>query len=104
MMPLKYLGTEGVEKMLDLDNVVDIARGPSKKKLGWSALIVFEPDSESFIELRDSPPDVKGNSRDEAEEVTATYISSAFNIDERLVLEIKNNPSDWRFVDLTKCS
>ncbi len=100
MMPLKYVGTDGAEKMLDLDDVIDIARGPSKKKIGWSALIVFDPKSESFVELRDSPPDVKGNSRDEAEEVAASYISSAFNIDEGQVLTVRNNPGSWRFVDL----
>ncbi|MCF8069328.1 MAG: hypothetical protein K9L30_12150 [Desulfobacterales bacterium] len=100
MMPCKYLGIDGVEKMLDLDNVVDIVRGDSKKKIGWSALIVFDPSSKTFVELRDSPPDVKGNSEDEAEEVTPSYISSAFNIDEKLVLDIENNIKEWRFVDL----
>lgn len=102
MMPLKYLGVDGVEAILDLDGVVDIARGPSKKKIGWSALIVFDPKSESFVELRDSPSDVKGNSRDEAEEVTVSYISSSFSIDERKILEVRNNPNGWKLVDLER--
>lgn len=99
-MPCKYLGIDGVERLLDLDNVIDIVRGSSKKKVGWSALIVFDPISKSFVELRDSPPDVKGYSKDEAEEVTVSYISLAFSIDERQVLNIRNNPDSWQFVDL----
>ena len=99
-MPCKYIGVDGTEKSLDLDNVIDIARGPSKRKPGWIALIVFEPDSRDFVELRDSPPDVKGNSKDEAEEVTAAYIATAFKIDEKLISRIEKNPHDWRFIDL----
>lgn len=100
MMPCKYLSIDGVEKTLDLDTVIDIARGASKKKIGWSALIVFDPHSKTFVELRDSPQDVRGNSKDEAEEVTVSYISSAFNIDIKIVSDIENNLEEWRFVDL----
>ena len=100
MMPCKYRGIDGVERILDLDSVIDIAKFPSKKKKGWEALIVYDPVSKSFVELRDSPPDIRGNSKDEAEEVTVKYLADALKVGEIKIMQIKSDPSRWRFTEI----
>ncbi|TBW44761.1 hypothetical protein EZI54_23715 [Marinobacter halodurans] len=102
MITCDYFDLAGNRQSYDLDAVVDIVRGESSKKAGWVALIVFEPASKKFIELRDSPPDPRGNSKDEAEEVDENYVVSNFQLSESDIDAIKNDSSDWTFIDLNK--
>lgn len=102
MITCDYLDLTGNVQFYDLDAVVDIVRGESPKKTGWVALIVFEPGSKKFIELRDSPPDPRGNSKDEAEEVEESYVVSNFQLSESDINAIKKGSSDWIFIDFNK--
>jgi hypothetical protein len=99
MTPCRYIKQDGEESIFDLDNVVDIVRGYSHKKEGWTSLIIFDLKTQKFIELRDSPPDIKGNSKDEAEEVSSDYLQSFFGIKENDLIRIKKAPTDWQFID-----
>jgi hypothetical protein len=101
MISCEYRDLAGNIQHYDLDSVVDIVRGLSSIEAGWIALIVFEPRSRKFIELRDSAPDPRGNSRSEAEEVESSYLVNNFRLSEKDVDSIKNNYGDWKFIDLT---
>lgn len=100
MIRCEYIDLNGKKQVCDLDSMVDIVRGQSKKKRGWVALIVFDPASNKFIELRDSPPDPKGYSKDEAEEIDDNYILNNFNLKKENISFIRRNPSVWVFIDL----
>jgi hypothetical protein len=99
MMPCSYTTLRGQQATFDLDGVVDVIRGPSPKRAGWRALIVYQADTGQFIELRDSPQDWRGNSMDEAEEVTSDYVCREFGIDYQLLRAMIVNPNDWVFID-----
>jgi hypothetical protein len=102
MIIFDYTDLTGLKQTYDLDAVIDIIRGKSHKKEGWIALIVFDQASNKFIELRDSPPDPKGNSKDEAEEVDSIYITSHFSVNERDIEIIRKDPSQWVFIDMSE--
>jgi len=98
-MPCKYDSLSGDRRTTDLDLVVDIVRGYSAKRPQWAATLIFDPESRAFIELRDSPPDVRGNSEDEAEEVDAEYMVSAFGLEFTQISSIVSNPYEWKWID-----
>lgn len=104
MITCDYLDSSGTLQSYNLDSVVDIVRGKSRKKIGWTALIVFDPESKKFIELRDSPPDPRGNSKDEAEEVQESYIISNFELNESDIYQIRKKSFEWFFIDLLNLS
>jgi hypothetical protein len=80
MAPCEFRAANGTTQVLDLDAVVDIVAGQSKRKPGWSALVVLEPFSLVFVELRDGPQDFRGDCESEAEEVDDTYLAHAFSL------------------------
>ncbi len=100
MMPSDFVATNGTTKSFDLDNVYEIVRGYSGKCKGWTSLVVYEPMHDVFIELRSSPPDIRGNSKDEAEEVLRAYIVKSYGLGEGEIAMIRSKPSRWRLVDL----
>lgn len=102
MIEIEFTDMDGNDRPLDLDSVVDIARGASQKKEGWKALVVYDPSSARFIELRDSPPDARGNSLDEAEEVSIEYVIGAFPVSPADIKMIKRSTAEWRFIDVPK--
>ena len=98
-MPCDYVTLEGRSDVLDLDAVHDVVGGRSGKRAEWSALIVFDPKSSSFVELRSSPPDIRGGSADEAEAVTESYISTQFGLSASQLAALRSRPTDWTFID-----
>jgi len=99
MMPCDYVKLDGSSGLLDLDAVHDVVGGESGKRDGWSALIIFDPDSDSFVELRSSPPDVRGGSADEAEVVSEQYLTEQFGLDAGQIEGVRSRPSGWTFMD-----
>lgn len=97
-MPCDYVAIDGSIKPFDLDLVIDIADGYSGKKNGWSALLIFLPKEGAFVELRSSPPDVRGNGPSEQEEVDDAYIASIYQLNELQIVSIKTKPTSWKFV------
>jgi hypothetical protein len=85
----------------DLDAVFDIIRTCSVEKPGWMCLVVFDPISKEFIELRDSPPDYRGNSKDEAVEATKKMLHS-YGLSEDQLSLIQKNPTNWKIIDAIK--
>lgn len=98
-MPCPYTALDGSRESLDLDSVVDVVRGKSLYRPDWQALVVYLPSSSRFIELRDSPPDVRGNSRDEAVEVSAEYLTQAFALTESQLNMLRTSPRTWKMID-----
>ncbi|ACH39370.1 hypothetical protein Gbem_2358 [Citrifermentans bemidjiense Bem] len=91
-----YTAMNGEAKVLKLDSAIDIAVGHSSRRSGWSATLLFNPATLSFIEYRCSPPDQFGQRREEAEEVTSHYIYKNFKLDPILLLAIQQNPQEWK--------
>ena len=102
MMPSSYLSKTGVTIKFDLDAVFDVVKGQSAIKENWNALIIFVPSTNSFVELRDSPQDYRGNSASEAEEVDPIYIKNTFFLSELQLAAFKANPKKWQFIDQRK--
>ena len=100
MIPCKFISLDGNELVTDLDRVVDVLEGEISHKKGWIALIVFDPITLKFIELRDSLQDLRGNSKSESVEVTLEYIQEEFSISKDKLLQFMNNPFEWEFLDL----
>lgn len=98
MMPCDYKALNGTTMKLDLDAVYDVALGYSARQKGWTATLVFDPATSSFVELRSSPPDYRGNSVEEAEEVTDQYVCEHFSLEAGQLISIRNNPSAWKLV------
>ncbi|MEW8349151.1 MAG: hypothetical protein AB2689_09810 [Candidatus Thiodiazotropha taylori] len=99
MMTCNYTAKSGEFVEFDLDAVFDLVGGNSKIRNSWSALIIFIPNTETFIELRSSPQDVRGNSDDEAEEVDEKYIQNTFDLSLKQIGEFRKCPQKWRFID-----
>jgi hypothetical protein len=95
VIPLKYVDLKGEKQVTDIDSLVDIVRGPSGKQHGWRALITYAPREGMFLELRDAPPDVRGDSRSEAEEVSASYLESTFGLSTEQIKRLCDRPHDW---------
>ena len=99
MMPAKYIAADGSEKNFDLDAVIDCIEGVSSKRVGWNSLIVYYPTHDVFIELRDSPPDIRGNSISECEEISSKEIIKNYHVSETIFIQIKQNPHKWNLID-----
>ena len=97
MMPCNYKAIDGLMHTIDLDCVVDVVAG--MRHDGWSAIVVFEISTRKFVELRSSPPDVRGYSAEESEEVDETYIQKTYALSERDLASFRSAPRVWRFVD-----
>jgi hypothetical protein len=102
MMPSTYISLDRREVGMDLDNVFEVVRGYSKKRPGWLCLIVYVPETRAFVELRDAPADVRGNSRDEAEEVTDGYLASGYGLTTKAIESIRLSPAEWNLMDLRR--
>ena len=99
MMPSTFQYEDGSEGMMDLDAVIDVIRGYSGYRTGWTATIVFDPESACFVELRSSPPTVRGDSADEAQAVSVAYLSSQFDLSGSQIAAIRKHPTRWAFID-----
>ena len=84
---------------MDLQAVIDFVAGSSGKRPSWKALVVYVPNERCFVELRDSPPDLRGNSQSEAEEVTENYIIESFPVTAEQISSFKSDPGHWIFID-----
>jgi len=98
MTPCEYKAKNGSRKLLDLDTVVDVAIGRSAVRPQWTATIVFDAKTTSFIELRSSPPDYGGNSAEEAEEVSREYIEATFHITAIELNAARRLSQDWSVI------
>jgi len=98
-MPCSFQTLDGDAEDFDLDAVYDFVRGYSKKRAGWTSLVVYVPLAKAFVELRGSPPDVRGNSRDEAEEVTDEYLRNAYGVSDRDIASCRSKPKNWVLID-----
>jgi hypothetical protein len=100
MMRSDFVALDGTKKTFDLDEVVEVVRAFSGTHEGWTSLVVYEPTHDAFIELRSSPPDIRGISKDEAEEVLPKYLAAYYGLDENKVANVRDNPKEWKLVDL----
>lgn len=98
-MPCEYISKSGAVKKFDLDSVFDLVGGYSNHRAGWSALIIFLPDTNAFVELRSSPQDYRGNSADEAQEIDENYIKNTFGLTGNQIESFKAKPKSWQFID-----
>ncbi len=98
-MPASYISLKGRKKTFDLDSVVDFVAGKSGKRPEWKALIVYVVVDSIFIELRDAPPDLRGNSKSESEEVTEDYLVQNFSVTHDQIKVFKLDPKQWQFID-----
>ena len=99
MTPCNYAGLDGSIRVLDLDAVIDVAKGPSQRKPGWQALIVYDERANLFVELRDSPQDYRGNAEDEAEQVTEQYVCETFKLDPGQLDDLRRMPRSWQLIN-----
>lgn len=74
VVPLSYVSRDGRIAVCGLNAVHDVIAGMSGKQKGWTATLVSDARAKALIELRSSPPDIRGNGPEEAEEVSdATF-------------------------------
>jgi len=99
-MPSDFIDLSGKKREFDLDSVCEVVRGCSHRRNGWASIVVYEPGQGKFIEIRSSPQDFRGNSADEAEEVTPEYLRSAYQISETDVARFLSAPASWKLIDL----
>ena len=100
MMPCSYMSLNKVWRNLDLDSVIDVVLGYSGIRSGWTSTLVFDPESGAFVELRSAPPDVRGNSADEAEEVDAEYMIRTFGLQQNQLSSVAERPQSWKLLNL----
>ncbi len=99
MMPCEYTALDGSLRELDLDSVFDVVLGYSARRVEWTATVVYDPASESFVELRSSPPDFRGNSEEEAEEISDQYMYDVFQLDNDQLQIVRSEPDQWSLVN-----
>ena len=99
MIPLKYVDLKGQNQVTDIDSLVDVVRGPSGKQQGWRALITYAPSEGVFLELRDAPPDVRGESRSETQEVTPGYVEVTFGLTPAQIAQLRITPNNWVLIE-----
>lgn len=99
MMPCKFMTIDGSVKELDLDAVFDVVLGYSGRRIEWTATIVYDPHSRSFVELRSAPPDYRGNSAEEAEEVSEQYLLEVFQLNKDQLQSVRRAPREWSLID-----
>ncbi len=78
----KFTDIAGHEIDFDLDLLKVVARGRSGVRKGWSGMLVYCPINKKLIELRSSPPSVRGDSLDEASEVDSNYAWENYGADQ----------------------
>lgn len=76
-----FIDLAGHEVDFDLDLLKVIARGRSGIRNGWSGMLVYCPMHKKLIELRSSPPSIRGESLDEASEVEENYARENYEAD-----------------------
>ena len=94
-----YTDEKGRIVDFDLDSAKLLVASQSGKRRGWSAVLVYVPATQAFVELRSSPPEFRGNSQDEAEQVDAAYVLSAFQLSSADMARVIDSPSTWRPID-----
>ena len=99
MMPCKFAALDGSVRELDLDTVIDVILGFSGRRSEWTATVVYDPKSKSFVELRSSPQNYRGNSEEEAEEVSEQYMCDVFQLDQEQLGFVRRNPSQWVLIN-----
>jgi hypothetical protein len=92
MTPCNFTDLAGHEVTLDLDDVVDVVDGWSRRREGWQAFIVYDPKTRRLVELQSTVPDVRGDSADEAEEVSADYVRTTFGLTETQLTALRRAP------------
>ena len=97
-MPCKFTDASGREGTLDLDSVVNVVDGWSKLKDGWQAFVIYDPKARRFVELQSTVPDFRGNSADEAQEISVEYVRHTFGLTEIQLAQLRRNPRRWVFV------
>jgi len=98
MVPCNYTALGGKVKTIDLDAVFDFVIGYSGKRTGWTSTVIYDPKSNTFIELRSSPQDVHGDSADEAEEVTDEYLKTTFSLEDSQIAQMRHAPDAWKLL------
>src|SRR4051812_36378580 len=98
MVPCKFTDMSGREATLDLDKVVDVVDGWSRLKDGWQAFLVYDPTTRRFVELQSTVPDLRGNSSDEAVEVSAEYVRNTFRLTDIQLGHLRRSPRGWSFL------
>lgn len=98
-MPCNFTALDGSIQQLDLDSVFDVVLGYSFHRPKWTATVVFDPVRGSFVELRSAPPDYRGNSADEAEEISDQYMIDAFQLSATQLDEVRRAPAKWLLVN-----
>ncbi len=99
MMPCKFTAIDGSVRELDLDAVFDVVLGYSGRRAKWTATIVYDQNRKAFIELRSAPPDYRGNSAEEAEEISDQYLLEVFQLNKEQLQSLRNAPGKWRLID-----
>jgi len=64
--------------VLMIPNEIANERGMSQLHPGWTGSLVFSRELDAFIELASAPPDVRGNSADDAREVDDEYAKRVY--------------------------
>ena len=90
MVPCRY-SDGGVTRIFDLRTAVRVAEGVSAAHAGWSATIVYDPASQTLIELSSGPQDVLGNAPDAAERVDIAYVVNNFGVSEQDILRLASS-------------
>lgn len=98
MMPCDFTDLNGQQSVLDLDAVIDVVDGWSGQRVGWQAFVIYEPNTKRLVELQSTVPDVRGNSADEAIEVTDRYVIDTFGLTEGQLARLRRSPEQWTFI------
>lgn len=91
MMHGTYIDSNGVQRDCDLDALKVLARGGSQIRHGWSGLLAFDPQNGALIELRSSPPNIRGDSQGEASQVDIEYAISTYGLTQDVVERLHLN-------------
>lgn len=78
MIPMNLTRSDGTQASVDMERLQRVARGMSQIHPGWTGSLVFSQELGSFIELSSAPPDVRGNSADDAREVDDEYAKRVY--------------------------
>lgn len=97
-----YVALDGNIQDFDLDAVVDVIRTYSYQRPGWNALVIYVPSRNAFVELRSSPPNVHGDSDDEAQEISEQDLQAHYRLTPEACAQIRQNPRSWILIDERK--
>lgn len=78
MIPMNLTRLDGTQTSVDMTRLQRVARGASQIHPGWVGSLVFSRELDAFIELASAPPDVRGNSADDAREVDDEYAKRVY--------------------------